>query len=66
MTKTYYDRLISGDDRPIEEMCRPLSAKVMPRSALLSLHGTKTEGRALGSQRRMGNSGTRKKKGRDE
>ena len=61
MADTYYDRLKGEDTRSVEELCRPLSAKVMPRTAMLSLVGEKTEGQALGSQRRNGVNGTRKK-----
>lgn len=35
------------DTLPISELCRPLSAKVMPRSATLSLTGREMDGGIL-------------------
>ena len=40
------------DEKSIEELCKPLSAKVMPRSAMYNIGGREmNEGRALASQR---------------
>ena len=64
MTQTYYDRLTAEDTRSIEDLCRPLSAKVMPKIASLSLHGTLTDQQAIAKQRRttrQGKSGKGKK-----
>jgi len=45
------------DDRTIEGLCRPLSAKVMPRGAMHNIGGREMDhGRALMSQRKRGRS----------
>jgi hypothetical protein len=31
--------IVPGDDAPLEELCRPLSARVLPRSALIAGNG---------------------------
>jgi len=47
---TYLERLNAVPT--LDELLRPVSAKVMPRTAMLSLHGTLTEGQAIAKQRR--------------
>lgn len=53
MADTYYDRLKGEDTRPVEELCRPLSAKVMPRIAMIGLGGEISQSRAIGNQRNL-------------
>jgi len=52
MTGTYYDRLTGPDKRTVEELCRPLSAKVMPRIAMIGITNEITEQQAIGIQRK--------------
>lgn len=43
---------MKDDEKSIEELCRPLSAKIMPRSAMHNIGGREMDaGRALTSQR---------------
>jgi hypothetical protein len=57
---TYFDRLTGEDARPIEELCRPLSAKVMPRIAMIGVSNILSEGEAMANQRKQGRSGKSK------
>jgi hypothetical protein len=49
---TYFDRLTGEDTRPIKELCRPLSAKVMPRLAMIGVSNEITHQQAIANQRR--------------
>lgn len=59
-------RVVPPDTAPLAELCRPLSAKVMPRAALLGYTGDPAEvGALMGSQRRLpGLSAKERKKGK--
>lgn len=68
---TASDRLtfIPDDSASIAELCRPLSAKVMPRSAMIGSHGYEADAsRVRAAQRKSGarqnaNAPTSNKKG---
>jgi len=58
MADTYYDRLKNPDaGKTIEDLCRPLSAKILPARAMTSLVGTLSEQQALANQRRTTRNG---------
>jgi hypothetical protein len=46
------------EKRSIEELCAPLSARVMPKSAMARLGPTGKDGHALQSQRNLKRQGT--------
>lgn len=51
----------TDDEKSIEELCKPLSAKVMPKSASWNIGGREmTDGRMLSSQRSAALQNTRK------
>ena len=49
---TYYDRLTGPDTRTVEELCKPLSARVLPRIAMIGITHEITEQQAIANQRR--------------
>jgi hypothetical protein len=57
---TYFDRLTGPDTRTVEELCRPLSAKVLPRIAMIGVSNILSEGEAMANQRKQGRSGKSK------
>ena len=62
--RTYFDRLTGPDDRPIEELCRPLSAKVMPRLAMIGISNEITHQQAIANQRRTASNPGKSHQGR--
>jgi hypothetical protein len=50
---TYFDRLTGEDTRTVEELCRPLSAKVLPRIAMIAISHEITPQQAIANQRRV-------------